>query len=284
MSIKIAFIGLGIMGMPMAANVAKKYDLIGYDALPKETPFPFASSYEECGTFADVIISMVPKNEHFVSLVHSMLPYLREGTVWMDMSTVSPAVSLEMKEVLASAGVRLCDAPVVKSRPAAEKGELGIYFGGDEDLFERMRPVLACMGTNIIRMGGNGSGLTMKILHNGLVGEIQNGVNEILSLAMKCGLDLGDVTTALGYGGAQCFYLDTKAANIRNRTYPTAFSVGNMNKDVHFAKELSASAGAHTPGLDNVVRVYERAMEEGYEREDFSASFEIVNKGGQGDE
>ena len=272
----VAFIGLGIMGMPMATNVSKKYDLIGYDVVQKETPFPFAKSYEECAS-CDVIISMVPKNEHFRSLLQSMKPYLHPGQIWIDMSTIAPEVSRQAAEELREQGVELLDCPVVKSQPAAVKGELGIYVGGNLDIFAKIRPILECMGKNIIYMGLNGSGLLMKILHNGLVGEIQNGVNEILGLAETCGLSLGDVVTALGYGGAQCFYLDTKAQNIRNREFPTAFSVENMNKDVHFAAEVADMAKKEVPGLRNVVKVYEKAMEKGYAKEDFSASYKAVN-------
>lgn len=266
------------MGMPMATNVSKKYDLIGYDIVKKETPFPFASSYEECANFADVIISMVPKNEHFISLVNEVKPFLRKGMKWIDMSTISPATSISMKKELEKCGVELADAPVVKSQPAAVKGELGIYFGGSKELFELVKPILLCMGKNVIYMGENGKGLEMKIIHNALVGQIQNGVNEILGLADKIGLDLHDVVTALGYGGAQCFYLDTKANNIMNHTYPTAFSVENMNKDVHFALEIADSVNAEVPSLRNVVKVYEKAMEEGLAKSDFSNSYEIVNK------
>lgn len=277
---KIAFIGLGIMGLPMATNVSKKYDLIGFDIVKKETSFPFASSYEECAKFADVIISMVPKNEHFVSLIKEMKPYLRNGQIWIDMSTISPSVSVEMKEELNKVGVRLCDAPVVKSQPAAIKGELGIYFGGSNELFEIVKPILSCMGKNIIRMGDNGKGLEMKIIHNALVGEIQNGVNEILGLADAIGLDLSDVKTALSYGGAQCFYLDTKASNIIAHNYPTAFSVENMNKDIHFAEEMADATNKEVPSLRNIVKVYEKAMDEGLAKNDFSNTYEVVNKKG----
>ena len=274
---KISFIGLGIMGMPMATNVSKKYDLIGYDIVKKETPFPFANSYKECANFAAVIISMVPKSEHFVSLVNEMKPYLKPNTIWIDMSTISPKVSVEMAQELSKLGVQLCDAPVVKSQPAAVKGELGIYFGGDQNVYKTVHPILECMGKNIIYMGTNGKGLEMKILHKALVGEIQNGVNEILGLSNKLGMDLDDVCTALSYGGAQCFYLDTKASNIKNRTYPTAFSVENMNKDVHFALEIANDSSSSVPALRRVVDVYEKAMEKGLAKQDFSSSYEIVN-------
>ena len=275
---KVAFIGLGIMGMPMATNVAKSYDLIGYDVVAKETPFPFAKSYQECCEFADVIISMVPKNEHMLALYGELKKYLRKGTICIDMSTISPEVSRKVAEELRLLGVELIDCPVVKSQPAAVKGELGIYVGGPEEVYLKVRPILECMGKNIIRMGENGAGLTMKILHNALVGEIQNGVNEILGLAATKGLDLNEVVTALSYGGAQNFYLDGKAKNIISNTYPTAFSVENMNKDVHFAQEIADACGKQTPALHRVVKVYEKAMEKGLAKEDFSASYKVVNE------
>lgn len=275
----ISFIGLGIMGMPMANNVSKQFPLIGYDIVKKETSFPFASSYKECGEFADVIISMVPKNEHFVSLVNEMIPFVKPNTIWIDMSTISPETSVNMKKLLQKYNVTLCDAPVVKSQPAAVKGELGIYFGGSKETYDTVLPILKCMGKNIIYMGENGKGLQMKILHNALVGEIQNGVNEVIGLSEKLGFDLDSVFTALSYGGAQCFYLDTKKENIKNHTYPTAFSIENMNKDVHFAKELADSQNLNLPSLSRVVEVYEKAMEKGFAKQDFSSSYEIVNKG-----
>jgi 3-hydroxyisobutyrate dehydrogenase-like beta-hydroxyacid dehydrogenase len=275
---KIAFIGLGIMGLPMASNVAKKYPLIGFDVMPKETPFPFAKSYKECADYADVIISMVPKNEHMIALYGELKKYLHKGQICIDMSTIYPGVSQQVAKELAALGVPLLDCPVVKSQPAAIKGELGIYVGGDKKVYEQVRPILECMGKNIIYMGANGMGLTMKILHNGLVGEIQNGVNEMLSLAKKMGLNLNDVVTALGYGGAQCFYLDTKAKNIITGTYPTAFSVANMDKDVHFCAELAKENQKPCPGLQAAVKVYEGAMAENLGKEDFSASYQIVEK------
>lgn len=274
---KVSFIGLGIMGLPMATNIFKKFDLIGYDITKKETSFPFANSYKECVEFADVIISMVPKNEHMLSLYKEIKPYLKKGQIWIDMSTISPKVNQEVAKDLEGSGVEILDCPVVKSQPAAIKGELGIYVGGDYSTYEKIKPILLCMGKNIIYMGSHGTGLQMKILHNGLVGEIQNGVNEILGLAKSLGLDQEKVVEAFGYGGASCFYLDTKSKNIISNTYPTAFSVGNMNKDVHFAKEMAEEINKKCPGLDNVVKVYEEAMKEGLEKEDFSATYKVVN-------
>ena len=275
---KIAFIGLGIMGMPMASNVAKKYDLLGYDIIKKDTPFPFASSYKEAIEGRDIIISMVPKNEHMLALYSEIKPYLKKGQIWIDMSTISPDTNQKVAKELEGTGIELLDCPVVKSQPAAIKGELGIYVGGNEDTYKKVLPVLELMGKNIIYMGGHGNGLVMKILHNALVGEIQNGVNEILSLASALSLNLEDVVTAFSYGGASNFYLDTKAKNIINNVYPTAFSVENMNKDIHFAQEMKNKAKKSCPTIDHVCSIYEKAMEQGYGKEDFSASYKVVNK------
>ena len=275
---KVAFIGLGIMGMPMASNVAKKHDLIGYDIIKKDTPFPFASSYKEAIEGRDIIISMVPKNEHMLALFKEIRPYLHSGQIWIDMSTISPDTNRKVTKELEDTGIELLDCPVVKSQPAAIKGELGIYAGGNEDTYKKVRPVLELMGKNIIYMGGHGNGLVMKILHNALVGEIQNGVNEILSLASALSLNLDDVVTAFSYGGASNFYLDTKAKNIISNTYPTAFSVENMNKDIHFAQEMKNKAKKSCPTIDHVCSIYEEAMEQGYGKEDFSASYKVVNK------
>lgn len=275
---KVAFIGLGIMGMPMATNIAKKYDVIGYDVVKKEPPFPFAHSYEEAVKDRDVIISMVPKNEHMLALYSELEKYLKPGQICIDMSTISPDTNQKVAKQLEAMGVELLDCPVVKSQPAAVKGELGIYVGGKEEVYHQVEGILQCMGKNIIYMGGHGAGNLMKILHNALVGEIQNGVNEVLGLAKFCGLDLKQVVTAFSYGGAQNFYLDGKANNIISGNYPTSFSVANMNKDVHFAKEIADKAGKEAPALRRVVTVYEEAMKEGLEKEDFSATYKIVNR------
>ena len=274
---KVAFIGLGIMGLPMATNISKKFDLIGYDIVKKDTPFPFASSYEEAVKDRDVIISMVPKNEHMLALYSELYKYLKRGQICIDMSTISPDTNRMVARQLEPMGVELLDCPVVKSQPAAIKGELGIYVGGKEAVYHKVEEILKCMGKNIIYMGGHGAGNQMKILHNALVGEIQNGVNEILGLAKALGLDLNQVVEAFSYGGAQNFYLDGKAKNIINGEYPTAFSVANMNKDVHFAKEIADDLGKEVPSLRRVVTVYEVAMEKGLEKEDFSATFKVVN-------
>jgi 3-hydroxyisobutyrate dehydrogenase len=134
------------------------------------------------------------------------------------------------------------------------------------------------MGENIIHLGDNGSGLMMKICHNMLVGEVQNAVNEMMTLAQKSDIKIDDFAKAISYGGGQNFYLDAKAESIKNRDFTTAFSVENMNKDVNIAAEIKEDLNLNLPGIDLVKDVYHKAMEEKYGKEDFSASIKAVEK------
>ena len=185
----------------------------------------------------------------------------------------------EYAESVRKTGADFLDAPVVKSKPAAIAGKLGIYVGGPEEAFERILPILAYMGENIIRLGDNGKGLVMKICHNALVAQIQNGVNETSSLAALNGIDLPTFALAVSYGGAGNWYLDSKKDALAKKDYTTAFSVENEHKDVHLCKTLADACGFTMPGLENTVRVYDRALEMGLGKEDFCATVKVVRGG-----
>lgn len=281
---KIGFIGLGIMGEAMCANIVKKHNDKVYcfdidsekrERLKKEGAIPVAGN-EELAQKCDVIISMVPKSQHIRTVYNEILPYLDETKICIDMSTIEPKVSVEISEKVKKTGANFIDAPVVKSKPAAVAGKLGIYVGGDESIYKTVLPILLYMGENIIRMGDNGKGLVMKILHNALVSQIQNGVNETVALALTNGIDIGEYAKAISYGGGQNFYLDSKKDAIKKRDFTTAFSVENMYKDVHICGELAVESKVNMPGEENVIKVYDTAMERGYGKEDFSATIKVV--------
>ena len=225
---------------------------------------------------SDVIISMVPKSEHSRAVYSEILDALDETKTCIDMSTIDPSASIEIAEMVKKTGAGFIDAPVVKSKPAAIAGKLGIYVGGDEQTFEKMRRVLLYMGENVVRMGDNGKGLVMKICHNALVSQIQNGVNETITLAQRNGISVSAYAEAISYGGGQNFYLDGKAAPIEKEDYTTAFSVENMAKDVHICMELAKECGLDMPGEQNACNVYDKALELGYGKEDFCATIKVV--------
>lgn len=281
---KIGFIGLGIMGESMCSNIIKKHDDKVYvfdfvkakvDQLAAEGAIACGSSLEVAQN-ADVIVSMVPKSEHSMSVYKEVLSAMDSNKLCIDMSTIDPSVSVEIAKMIKETGAQFVDAPVVKSKPAAIAGKLGIYVGGDEEAYEKAKTILAYMGENIIRMGDNGKGLVMKICHNALVSQIQNGVNETLTLAGKYGIGVDDFATAISYGGGQNFYLDGKAAPIKNEDYTTAFSVENMHKDVNICMNMAKECGVEMPGETAAKNVYDKAMEMGYGKEDFCATIKVV--------
>ncbi len=285
---KIGFIGLGIMGSAMCANIIHKHDDQVYvfdyvkektDLLAKEGGIACASG-KEVAEKADVIITMVPKSEHVQSVKEEILSVLNETKTWIDMSTIDPAVSVAIATEVKKTGASFVDAPVVKSRPAAEAGKLGIYVGGTEADYQKVLPILSYMGENIIRMGDNGKGLVMKICHNALVSQIQNGVNETVTLAGNNGIDILTFAKAISYGGGQNFYLDSKKDVIAREDFTTAFSIANMHKDVHICLDLARQTGTYMPGEENAARVYDTAMEKGYGNEDFSATIKVVKNAG----
>ena len=219
---KIGFIGLGIMGESMSWNIVKKHDDTGYvfDFVKEKTELLASRGAVACSDSvelarnSDVIISMVPKSEHSRSVYMGILGELDSTKTCIDMSTIDPSVSVEIAEMVKKTGAGFIDAPVVKSKPAAEAGKLGIYVGGDKETYEAMRPILLYMGENVKHMGENGKGLVMKICHNALVSQIQNVFNETISLAGQNGISVMDHAEAISYGGGQNFYLDSKKTAI----------------------------------------------------------------------
>ncbi|MBQ9911188.1 MAG: NAD(P)-dependent oxidoreductase [Lachnospiraceae bacterium] len=284
---KIAFVGLGIMGESMCENIIKKHDdkVYVYDVVPEkvrkleELGGVACESALEAAEKADVFITMVPRSEHSRAVYESILPALCEGKICIDMSTIDPYVSVQIAQMVKKTGAEFIDAPVVKSKPAAIAGKLGIYVGGDENVYEKVLRILYYMGENVIRMGDNGKGLVMKICHNALVSQIQNGVNETATLAELNGIDIQSYAKAISYGGAGNWYLDSKKDVIAKEDFTTAFSVENEHKDVHICLNLAKECGFRMPGEENAVRVYDRALEMGIGKEDFSATIKVVREG-----
>lgn len=283
---KIGFIGLGIMGEAMCANIIKKNNDTVYCCdlnrdrvkLMENLGGVGTKTNKELAEKSDVIISMVPESKHSKAVYDEILPCLNEKKICIDMSTIDPSVSVEISEKVKSTGADFADAPVVKSKPAAEEGKLGIYVGCDEELYEKIKPILSFMGENIIRMGENGMGLVMKVCHNALVSQIQNGVNETLILAQSYGVSVEDFETAVSYGGAQNFYLDSQYKNLMSKNWTTAFSLKNEHKDLGICENMAKEKGLKLKGLDNAKSVYDRGMSDDMGAEDFRATYKIVEK------
>jgi 3-hydroxyisobutyrate dehydrogenase len=283
---KIGFIGLGIMGESMVLNIINKQDdpVYVYDIDHKKIDAIVNKgghstfSVKEIVSLCDIIITMIPNGKILSNIHKEAYPYVKENQLFIDMSTINPDTSVSLSDKLKSHKAHMIDAPVVKSKSAAINGTLGIYVGGDKALFNRAYPILKTMGENIIHLGDNGAGLTMKLAHNMLVGLIQNGVNEMLVLAEKANIKIDDFVKAIGYGGGQNFYLDGKGKSISHRDFSTAFSVKNMHKDMHLTKNLINQLSLNLPTSNHIVDLYDEAILKKLGELDFSASFKVVEK------
>ena len=281
----IGFIGLGIMGEAMAANLIKKSGckVIVYDIIPEKIEVltklggKKASSVEQLSADSDIIITMVPASKQTIEVYDNILKGLRKNALCINMSTIEPDTHLKIVDLVEQKQANILDAPVVKSKAAAIEGKLGIYVGGREECFAEVLPILSCMGEQIKYMGGHGKGLYMKICHNMLVAAIQNGVNEMMVLASKAGLALEEVIPAVSMGGGQNAYLDTKGDMILNENFEPAFSVLNMHKDIHIAKQIAQAYELVLPALDISTDIYDQAVEK-YASLDFSVTYKVVKE------
>jgi len=284
MDMRIGFIGLGIMGEAMCYNIIKKHDdnVYVHDINPQKTRLVSGfggvacNSLEEVARNAKLIITMVPRSENAMEVYTKILDEMTPDKTCIDMSTIEPEVSLNIYKMLKEKGVGFLDAPVVKSQKAARLGDVGIYVGGDRELYKKVKPILKYMGRSIIHMGDNGKGLIMKICHNALVAQIQNGVNETLALAMEQGIDPDKFGAAISYGGGQNYYFDSKQDALTYKDYTTKFSVENMAKDLDICHKLIESENLQMPGLELARDVYGKALEAGNSELDFCSTIEIV--------
>ena len=281
---KIGFIGLGIMGESMCENIVKKHNDTVYCSDINKTQVEKLVSLGAVGCAnnievaknADIVISMVPTSDNVKEVYREILPYITPDMICIDMSTIDPSVSVEVSKWVKAKGAQFADAPVVKSKAAAIAGDLGVLAGCDKDLFPVIEPILRYMGSTVIYMGENGKGLVMKICQNTLVGEIQNGVNETLLLALRYGISIDNFAAAVAAGGANCAYMAAQKDKLKNEDYSVAFSFQNMNKDIHICERMAAEAEMDMPGMQNVKRIYEKGMDAGLAKEDFRATYKVV--------
>lgn len=281
---KIGFIGLGIMGESMCSNIIKKHDDDVYvcDLVQSQVDKLVAEGAIACKDAteviekADTIFSMMPTSDHTRQVYKSALPVLGKGKICVDMATIDPSASMEVAKMVKETGAQFLDAPVLKSKSAAIAGELGIVVGGEEETFNTIRPILDYMGTTVLYMGDNGKGLVAKICANTMLAGVQNAVNETLILAEANGLSLDDYVSAMALSTGSNAYLPAKLNAIRNADYTTAFSVENMNKDLHICECLAKESNVTMPGLENDLNIYSWLMDNGYAKQDYAASIEAV--------
>ena len=283
---KIGFIGLGIMGSRMAANLQKHgYSLVVFNRTrAKAEPL-----LGPCGTFSDSPAKLAEQVDVlFTMLAHpdaveqaalgrnGFLNHLKPNALWVDCSSVNPSFSKKMAAAAAAGQIRFIDAPVTGSAPVAADGKLVFWVGGDAVDVEALRPLLLCMGNKIVHTGGNGTGTSMKMVINLLLGNAMAAFAEAMALGEGLGLSSKLLFDSSLGSPAVAPFLASKREKIDNRNYEAEFPLRWMQKDMHLATVSAYEAGVAMPLTNTAKEMYRLAMRDGHAAEDFSAIYEFL--------
>ena len=279
---RIGFVGLGMMGLPMAKNLVEAgYTVTVFDldagAIEEAQEFGAspASTGAEVAAQSDIIITMVPDSPHVEAAIAGnggIIEGIRAESVVIEMSTILPETGKRMAELLAEKGADFVDAPVTGGVAGAEAGSMSILVGGDAEAFERTLPVLSILGGDITHMGPVGAGHTTKIA-NQLIGVATlAGLSEAFVLAKKSGLDMQTFYDAVKNGAGRSWALETLGPKILKGDFSPGFMVKHIQKDLRLAGQLADDTGTSIPTTSLIAQLYHAVQAE---------SPEAINQGHQ---
>lgn len=283
---KIGFIGLGIMGSRMAANLAKQRHVL---VLYNRTRAKAEALAGPCVTVADspadvandvqVLLTMLahPDAVEEAALGQSgFLEHLPPGAIWIDCSSVNPSFSRKMAKEAARRDIHFVDAPVTGSAPVAAAAKLVFWVGAEGVDLETIRPLLLSMGNKIVHVGGHGAGTSMKMVINLLLGNAMAAFAEAMLLGEGLGISKEILFDSLLGMPAVAPFLASKRANIDSGIYEAEFPLAWMQKDLHLASVSAFETGVALPLTNSAKEIYRLAMQNGLSREDFSAVYAFL--------
>ena len=285
---KIGFIGLGIMGKPMAINLLKAGFQVSVleksnaaEALKKEGAKTF-SAIHSLAAASDIIITMLPDSpqvEEVVLGTGGIAEGIKEGALLIDMSTIAPVTARNLYAALKPKGVQVLDAPVSGGQVGAESASLSIMIGGEESAFERALPIFQAMGKNIVHIGEAGAGQTTKACNQMIVGMTIQAVAEAFTLAEKAGVDLEKMREVLLGGFAQSRILDLHGKRMIEKNFKPGFKIKLHKKDMNIALQTGKEFSLALGGTAQVAAQMDKAIAQGNAELDHSALFLAVKSG-----
>ena len=286
---RLGYLGLGIMGFPMARNLrraghqvrtwshtASKADKLAREegATACQTPKQVAEN-AEC---LFVCVGDTQMSEEVILGPRGVIEGARPGTVVVDVSTVSASASVRMGGNLAEIGVHLLDAPCTGSKLGAEGGKLTFMVGGVESVFERVRPHFEPMGKQLFYCGGPGMGLRVKLTQNLIQSNMLQAFNEGIVLSTKAGVDPRLMLEILNNTAAKSGLIAFKAPFVFRRDFSTHFSVKWMHKDISLALQLAEELQVPVPITSLTGQMFQAAIARGYGEDDFSSSIKVLEE------
>jgi 3-hydroxyisobutyrate dehydrogenase-like beta-hydroxyacid dehydrogenase len=272
----IAFVGLGVMGEAMCRNLAKKgsWRVVGYDTRPEPLARLAADGVRSAASLAaavaesDAVLMCLPGGAEVEAVTRGaggLLGLVRQGQTVVDMSTAPPRLMCELATEFQAKGVAFADAPVARTRRAAVDGTLSIMVGSTPELFARLKPVFATMGSEITHCGGVGAGQVVKIMNNMVVFETTLALAEAITIAEAAGVDGKVLFETMTKGSADSFVLRNHGMkHLLPQDYPEqAFSVRYAIKDLSYARELARETGVEAKAAELMHEVFQEAVRRG---------------------
>jgi 2-hydroxy-3-oxopropionate reductase len=285
---KIGFIGLGVMGKPMALNLIKAgYSLMVYDIRPEPVKEVVAAgaqegtSSKEVAGFGDVIITMLPNSPDVKNAVlgpDGVLEGAQPGTILVDMSSIAPLASQEVSAKAKEKGVIMLDAPVSGGEPKAIDGTLAIMVGGPEETFNEVKDILAVMGGSVTLVGEIGSGNTTKLANQVIVALNIAAMSEAMVLATKAGVDPERVFQAIRGGLAGSTVLDAKVPLALQGNFKPGFRIELHIKDLQNALDTAHELGVPVPLSSVVMEVMQALKVDGKATDDHGGIIQFYEK------
>jgi 3-hydroxyisobutyrate dehydrogenase len=293
---RIAFIGLGNMGGPMARNLSRAgHQVVGFDlvteareAIAKDGVIVAASAKESVKN-ADVVITMLPSGDPVIKVWNGVLQEAKNGALFIDCSTIDVADARAAHGLAAQRGVESLDAPVSGGVGAANAGTLTFMVGGTETAFARGRPILERMGKRVLHCGQSGNGQAAKICNNMVLGISMIAVSEAFVLAEKLGLAHQALFDVVSVSSGQCWALTSYCpvpgpvpASPANNGFKPGFSAALMLKDLRLAKDAARAAGVEAVLGHQAAQIYESFAQKGRGAADFSGVIEGIREQSRG--
>jgi 2-hydroxy-3-oxopropionate reductase len=284
----IGFIGLGVMGKPMAKHLLNAgYPLVVYNRTASKAQELVTmgarqvNSPREVAENSEIIITMVadsPEVEHVILGPSGVIEGARSGSVVVDMSSISPIVTQRIADELAKRNVAMLDAPVSGGEVGAIQGTLSIMVGGDNTVFNELKPVLEKMGKSVVRVGAVGAGGFTKLSNQIIVAAALQAISEALVLAQKAGVDLLLVYEAIKGGMAGGRTLDMKAPKIAKRDFEPGFKMDLHIKDLKNALQAGKALGVPLPSTGLIHELFSACSAQGKGQKDHSIIFTLIEQ------
>ena len=281
---RIAFLGLGIMGSPMAANLVKaghEVTVWNRTAGKSVEGARTASSPAEAAQGAEVVWMCVSDTKAVEGILFGqdgVEKSLTQNMIVVDSSTIAPSATRKFADRLAGKGVQYVDAPVTGSKAGAESGTLIFIVGGAEAVIEKLNPLFEAMGKRVFRMGETGKGHAAKLVMNLQIALIYEGFAEALTLGAKMGVDAETLLPLINASMVKSGVVEYKAPFVLKRDFSPNFPLRLMYKDIRLALEAAKEARVKLPALEIVKEIYEVASEDGSGDLDYAATLTLLEK------